>query len=148
MVTRALRQIGEENKEKFPITHAVIIRDFYVDDLITEASTIQEVQQIKDELDQLLGSAGLTLRKWASNDSRVFKEGNHDCGDKPISADKDPKTLGLLWNRQSDELKYSVKETSHVKITKRIILSKIAQILDPLGLVGPVIIKAKILLQK
>ena len=65
-----------------------------------------------------------------------------------IQTNKDPKTLGLLWNPESDRLKYSVKQTSQVAVTKRTILSAIAQIFDPLGLVGPAVIRAKIILQR
>ncbi|XP_047022638.1 uncharacterized protein LOC124632030, partial [Helicoverpa zea] len=59
------------------------------------------------------------------------------------------KTLGLGWFANTDELHYTTKLSitgSHV--TKRIMLSAISQIYDPLGLLSPIIILAKILLQK
>ena len=42
LATRCLRQLGEENKENHPIASKVIISDFYVDDLLTGADTIDE----------------------------------------------------------------------------------------------------------
>ena len=64
-----------------------------------------------------------------------------------IQTDKDPKTLVLLWTPDTDQLKYSVNQISRLTVTKRTILSTIAQIFDLLGLVGPAVIRAKIILQ-
>lgn len=58
------------------------------------------------------------------------------------------KTLGLTWLPTSDQfiIKTNWKETS--KVTKRTILADTAHIFDPLGMVSPVIILAKIFLQE
>src|SRR5699024_8251450 len=58
------------------------------------------------------------------------------------------KTLGLVWNCANDELKYKININPQPrKVTKRTILSIISQIFDPLGLISPFVIKAKILMQ-
>ncbi|KAJ8957195.1 hypothetical protein NQ318_007757 [Aromia moschata] len=59
------------------------------------------------------------------------------------------KTLGILWNANQDNIQYTIMSISENSIaSKRVILSIISQIFDPLGLLGPIIITAKILLQK
>jgi hypothetical protein len=68
-----------------------------------------------------------------------------------VSFDKDAytKTLGLFWNPNHDSLRYQVKQCDTPKgLTKREILSKTAQVFDPLGLVAPVVVKAKIILRQ
>ncbi|KAF2879795.1 hypothetical protein ILUMI_26370 [Ignelater luminosus] len=58
-------------------------------------------------------------------------------------------TLGLLWHSKSGELKYCIKlPKPNKRLNKRSIVSTIAQIYDPLGLLGPTIIATKIILQK
>lgn len=126
LATRSLRQLGEENKDKFPVAGKAIIRDCYVDDFLTGAESLEHAQQLKDQLTEILESAGFQLRKWASNNSAVFANDDELPSDKKIQGDKDPKTLGLIWNPQSDELRYSVSGNVNDKITKRTILSKTA----------------------
>lgn len=65
-----------------------------------------------------------------------------------FSDDNTLKTLGIAWNPNSDTFQYNVNINNDFQyLTKRIILSIISQIFDPLGIIGPVIIKAKIILQ-
>lgn len=62
---------------------------------------------------------------------------------------KEPiKTLGLLSNSNKDTLQYAVNLAVSNKTTKRSILSQIAKIYDPLGLIAPVVITAKIIMQE
>lgn len=149
LATRCLHEIGQNCKEQYRIASNVLLHDFYVDDLLSGAQTIEEAVQIKHDLAAILKTYGMELRKWASNDARIVQDNSeikyHDIS---INGDKDPKTLGLVWDYLNDILKYRVKETEARKITKRTILSIIAQIFDPLGLVGPAIIKAKVLMQR
>ncbi|XP_043483451.1 uncharacterized protein LOC122511943 [Leptopilina heterotoma] len=58
------------------------------------------------------------------------------------------KTLGLRWDSNKDCLQYQVESLDEHKITKRNVLSKVAQVFDPLGLVGPVLITGKIIMQQ
>ncbi|XP_076383133.1 uncharacterized protein LOC143260696 [Megalopta genalis] len=55
------------------------------------------------------------------------------------------KTLGIVWNSTHDSITYTVKPIIHTtRVTKRMISSEIARIYDPLGLLEPVIIVAKL----
>lgn len=61
------------------------------------------------------------------------------------------KTLGLLWHSLEDTLQFAINLTENSENTKRSILSQIARIYDPLGLIrliGPVLIVARITMQE
>lgn len=91
-----------------------------------------------------------SIRQWASNDTRVI----HDLSNNALHAnyelgnDRSLKTLGISWNTHDDKLHYSVQSVKTTgTVTKRKILSEIAKIYDPLGLIGPVVLYTKQLLQ-
>ncbi|KAK9708868.1 hypothetical protein QE152_g26945 [Popillia japonica] len=54
LAVRALQQLGRDESQNFPIGYEIILRDFYVDDLLTGANTIAEGNaegnQIVDEV--------------------------------------------------------------------------------------------------
>ncbi|XP_071646671.1 uncharacterized protein [Temnothorax longispinosus] len=58
------------------------------------------------------------------------------------------KTPGLLWNSTEDCLQYEIQISNAQIITKRVLLSKIAQVFDPLGLIAPLLINGKIIMQR
>nr|CAI5841713.1 unnamed protein product [Callosobruchus analis] len=67
-----------------------------------------------------------------------------------MSDDDTRKTLGLLWCCTSDTLEYRVNEKDFAvpRLSKRTMLSAISKIFDPLGIISPVIITVKILIQE
>ncbi|XP_066261269.1 uncharacterized protein [Euwallacea similis] len=152
--TRCLIELAERNKDRYPRTAEIIKRSFYMDDLLVSIDSETEAFQIYRELDDILSQANFKLRKWSSNSSIVLNSilqansnENHDNLILPHE-DKHLKTLGISWDPKQDTLKYSVNikyEPSHV--TKRTILSKISQIFDPLGLIGPALTRAKLIIQ-
>ncbi|XP_011858104.1 PREDICTED: uncharacterized protein LOC105555686 [Vollenhovia emeryi] len=94
----ALRRQAEENSNKFPIASKVVLNDFYVDDLVTGANTIQEICAIKRETIQLLQEAKFELAKWASNVPSLRDNQSHSNHKEFIlSADKqcETRTLGI-----------------------------------------------------
>ncbi|XP_076664982.1 uncharacterized protein LOC143367242 [Andrena cerasifolii] len=151
LAIRCLTQLSQDEGHRFPHASKILRRDFYVDDALTGASTREEAFALREELTELLKLAGLNVRQWASND-RSLLEGlpKESINNKlHLGESSTVKTLGIIWNSADDSINYSVKITPSPQcITKRYISSEIAKIYDPLGLLGPVIIVAKILLQK
>ena len=59
--------------------------------------------------------------------------------------------LGLRWNPTTDELTVAAKPsilTNNHLVTKREVLQDLSKIFDQLGFVAPVVIRAKLLMQK
>ncbi|XP_050494476.1 uncharacterized protein LOC126875568 [Bombus huntii] len=118
---------------------------------ITGVDTRVEAQSLRTELTELLKLAGLNIRKWASNDRELLRGlPETDVNDKLLLGESQTfKTLGVVWNSFDDSILYSVKTNdADSRITKRTISSEIAKIYDPLGLLAPVIVRAKMLLQR
>ncbi|GFX04506.1 integrase catalytic domain-containing protein [Trichonephila clavipes] len=65
-----------------------------------------------------------------------------------INAQSAIKTSGISWKPTGDYFMFKVSIPSVTSYTKRDVLSVVARLYDPLGLIGPVISKAKIFLQK
>lgn len=149
LAIRCLHQLADENKDRFPVSSRVIKDDFYVDDLLSGADTVEETVRIQTEVSAILGTAGFRLRKWTASEPTVLDGIPRDNTAAVRNIGEEIKTLGLLWHPQRDELQYRVRtpETPQ-KVTKRVILSTISQIFDPLGLIGPTTIRAKIILQR
>ncbi|XP_031339598.1 uncharacterized protein LOC116168083 [Photinus pyralis] len=149
LAIRCLFQLGIECEAEFPEVARAIKEDFYVDDLLTGSETVEKTVEIGNSIALTLGKAGFYLRKWVSNSNKVL-EGIH-TNDKADSIDlgvnENTKTLGLFWNGQRDCLFYKISDGSRKNITKRVVLSEISQLFDPLGLLSATIVLAKIILR-
>lgn len=155
LATRCIKQLALECKDKLPMVSEVIEHDFYVDDLLTGSSNVDQAIHIAKQVTSILHSAGFELRKWLSNEPRIIKGLNitssaTEVNTIQIGSGEKCKTLGLAWSVQHDALTYNIQNNCRqdTPITKRTILSHVSQIFDPLGLVTPCTVIAKIILQK
>nr|CAI5839870.1 unnamed protein product [Callosobruchus analis] len=149
---KCIKKLANDNKDIYPVACKIIDHDMYVDDLITGFNEIDQAITICNQIAKVLKSAAFSLRKWASNSETILAglEETYDAFSiLDLSKTDKIKTLGLQWSAQSDSLSYKVIEYHKAEpLTKRQLLSSIAKIFDPLGLVSPCIIKAKILIQQ
>ncbi|XP_036146042.1 uncharacterized protein LOC118646697 [Monomorium pharaonis] len=149
LATRCLQDLAERYMSVFPVGSLHLKRDFYVDDLLTGADSKSEAKFIRDQILQLLKLGNFELSKWASNCPELL-HGINNQDEKLISLDLDSdfKLLGILWDRDNDTFLFS-HDSSQLSqtVTKRSLLAEVSRLFDPLGLLGPIIVIAKILLQ-
>jgi len=119
LATRVLQESAKLNQDKWPLGASRILTNFYVDDLITGANSIQELTTIKEEVNTILNEAGFQLHKWASNHSAIVEDSSLN---NTLNFDKDSgtTTLGLQWNPKEDEFRFIIEPTSQVRaVSKR-----------------------------
>ena len=126
------------------------------DSFETEAEAIEVMQFLKTKI---YGEIQMNLRKFASNSEEVMKSfpqedwasnyeliGNNTKLEMPTKA-----VLGVSWNTEKDVLtfpggKFGFQITE--PLTKRILLKETAKIFDPIGIASPVVVAARMLIQK
>jgi hypothetical protein len=150
-----LNKLAEDNAQLHPKAAQMSHNDFYVDDLLSGSQTLAEAIQLQKDKSSILQQAGFLLRKWASNNLELLATIPENLRETqnvlPLDKEDSVSTLGLLWNPTSDQfqLKCQITSTAEVHTTnKHSILSTVASVFDPLGLISPIIISCKILLQK
>jgi hypothetical protein len=157
LATRCLKKLADDNEPQYPRATHVLKNNFYVDDLLSGTSTIEEAIDVQKELSSLLQTAGLTLRKWALNKSAFLDAIPKKLQERQTTLSLDNEdgvtTLGLLWDTKSDKLQVrsslnQKQSTDSKECTKRKVLAITASIFDPLGFVSPAVIAYKIFLQK
>lgn len=163
--TRCLAQLAKEATHTR--TQQSIQHDFYVDDYLSGSDSIESTIALCRDVISILKTAQLNLRKWQSNNTQILQAVTTNTLDSSthtasttthtdthntvsLSIDEPSKTLGLNWRCQTDCLTFSIHIPKHTDttITKRHILSTIAQVFDPLGLVCPCIIEVKVIMQR
>ncbi|KAG8238353.1 hypothetical protein J437_LFUL017246 [Ladona fulva] len=135
---------------KIPTNDRVDINIDPTNDLLTGADTLEGAMPIRDKIIDLLKRGGFDIRQWASNHHHVLDNIHEKIFDLDCAVQEEPifKTLGVTWNSHLDKFFFSVNSTmASERVTKRSILSKIARNFDPLGLLGPVTLVAKIFMQ-
>ncbi|XP_018315341.1 uncharacterized protein [Mycetomoellerius zeteki] len=150
LATRCLTYLAEQHEATFPVGSRCVRQDFYMDDMLTGADTITEAELIVKEVTQLLRLGLFELSKWASNCPQLLDYVGGQHGDSiVISSSEHPRVLGVLWSQANDKLGFSYKtNVDHHTVSKRAILSETAKLFDPLGVLGPIIVTAKIILQE
>lgn len=131
-----------------------LLNDFYVDDGLTSLSTTEEaVKMIKDS-QAICASANLRLHKFASNRREVLEalpvdDRANDLKDLDLRHDVLPvqRSLGTYWCIESDTFGFRI-QLRDKPATRRGILSTISSVYDPLGIVAPVILVGKQILQE
>jgi translation initiation factor IF-1 len=117
-----LKQLAHDEAENFSKAAPILLRDFYVDDCISE--TLEEALEIQSQLQDLLNSGGFTLRKWCSNSTELLatippklQETQHAItdGDSDIV-----RTLGLIWRLSSEQFQITSGNTSYLIAEKEL----------------------------
>ena len=125
-------------------------RTNHYDNILSGSDTELKSTQYFDEARSIMSEAKFNLRSWASNSPVLQSKASADG-----IADTTPPTninvLGLRWDTSTDTIHFATKKslpTSCELITKREILQQSSSIFDPLGMLAPVTIRAKILMQQ
>lgn len=150
---RCVLQAARSAEDKLPEAAKVIQRDFYMDDCVTGAATEEKAIGLAKQIDEILLDAGFVLRRWKSNSRKILDTLNKDeCEDEHamvFSEDGQTSILGLKWLFGVDKYTFVVKTPLlEGPATKRKIVSCVAQLYDPNGYISPVIVIAKIIIQK
>jgi len=151
LALRILKEIAVVHSQQYPLVQAALLYQTYMDNICMGANSIKDALTLQRDLISFLGQFGLELKKWASNSPQLLENiplDNRAAGSLPFNDDNSlqVQVLGMKWNPDSDNFSYKFGVTKVVS-SKRSMLSVIARIFDPLGLLSPVIFHAKYLLQ-
>ncbi|KAL7079170.1 hypothetical protein ACQ4LE_001254 [Meloidogyne hapla] len=126
-----------------PEQDAVQFRNVYVDNLLIECENEAEARSKAMVAKELFKLAKMNLREYITHSPGVMTAiPNEDRLDQ-VQA----KVLGVTWDTRTDEIFFELPTTKQ-PITRRTVLSVLAGIFDPLGLIGPCILEAKKFFQK
>eukprot|EP00794_Sanderia_malayensis_P013528 gene13528-biopygen10795 len=162
-VTRALFGLGpspfllggtlEQHLEKFRDLYPECIREIqegiYVDDVNLGGSNVAEVEELKEVTVKVFKAGGFELHKWHSNESELdggsVVDGEATFAKESLgTSGSETKLLGIKWDKANDELAV-IFPASESEATKRIVLRTMAKIYDPMGIVSPALLTAKVI---
>ncbi|GFV17531.1 uncharacterized protein TNCV_4028611 [Trichonephila clavipes] len=115
-----------------------------MDDVLCGAASLMEAKALKNQLSGILKKGGMELHKWGSSHPELA---SNIIGDYEFKNPIEIKTLGVSWKSQEDCFSFKIAEELKDSYAKRCVLSIIARLFDPLGLLGPVVARAKIFMQ-
>lgn len=152
LALRVLQDIAEQECINLPGVRNALQHQTYVDDICCGADSVPELLKLQSDLKDVLDRAGFELKKWSSNSSEVLLAVKlEDRATNDVSFDDSEvgivEVLGLQWQSNQDIMFGFHVQPSSKAVTKRSVLSTIAQIFDPLGFIAPVIFYAKHIMQ-
>ena len=174
LLNAVLRYHLSKYAEEDPDFATKMSSSFYVDDLVSGATDVESGIQLYEKARSRMKEDGFNLRKWRTNNLELEAEIERREGQKPMSADSTlnlsdetyaketlgkednnkgkTKVLGTTWDVAADRFEFDLTKFGAAResdvITKRLILSMLAKLFDPLGLVSPITVSARVLFQE
>ena len=164
IATCALRNSADQFSTIYPVESEEVKNQTYVDDQFTAAANMKEAVTKTQHWDEITAHASMPNGGWTIT-------GDQLSGDIPLGVDEDvEKRLGQSWNPGTDDFLFratlrvklrvgGLKETTISTIeellechdaimNRRMLLSNVQSIFDPLGLLSPILLQAKLLLRE
>jgi len=149
----SLQRALKDQEGRFPEASKIAARNFYVDDLLVSVDSPEEASTLAHQICTTLSDKGFRLTKWMSNSKEVMnsipeRERHVEMRGMDLSRKDLPteRTLGVMWDLQNDC--FTICVTVQPKpVIKRGLLSAVSSVYDPLGLVSPFLIRAKLIFQ-
>lgn len=164
IATLALRQTAEKYVNQYPEAAHMIMKNTYVDDMIQSVPSEEDASKLIKDAECILSTGGFAVKHWVVSGNEV-----NSSGIKLLDSETE-KVLGMSWDIREDQFFYRVKINFSPKVkmlhtqpdvsigeleykfptvlTRRMVLSHIASIFDPLGLIQPFTLSAKLLMRE
>ncbi|XP_068245285.1 uncharacterized protein [Palaemon carinicauda] len=158
----ALRHTAELSVKDFPEASRVIMTNSYVDDIIHSVESKAEAFSLIRDIENALSKGSFEIKRWTIT-------GDNEHSDFEVSQNSNERILGLNWQCNKDVFHFKTKLNFSPKykgvrtepdlnklnfvenipsvLTKRVVVSQMCSVYDPLGFLLPFTLKAKILLR-
>lgn len=73
LALRTIQQLATDEAQNFPSASATVLRDMYVDDLVSSVEDVTQARQLFQDLIWLFNSGGFQLVKWSTNSKDLLK---------------------------------------------------------------------------
>ena len=160
VVINTVKEKAAAMASDLPKAYKAVDKDSIVDDILTGCKTYEGLERLQQEIVQLYGKMQMQAHKWATN-SPSLREKLPQASKEPIDLGKEGqdildasshppsvKCLGILWHPADDRLQFfGTQEDVSRPLTMREISSLASRLFDPLGLMTPLLLEAKLLLQ-
>ena len=150
----ALRKTAEMMRNEYPEATDIIQNNTYMDDIIESKDNFAMARKLSQHIERAIAKGGFQVKEWIFSGD-ISKQEEKIMVEKPHTSTE--KTLGIKWSPCEDQLCFKVKiklspkrkitESALQQLTKRMILSQINSVYDPLGLAGSFTVRAKILMR-
>ena len=111
-------------------------------DWLSGADSEKEACDMCFEAKEIMAKASMPLAKWTSNSQVVSDKIYQEISAKHLIPGESIKVLGTKWIAKNDTFSFDgVEVPIDIISTKRIVLSFIARLFDPLGLLNPFIMQ-------
>ena len=139
-----------------------------MDDIIESVDLEDEMNQRMINIEKILELGGFQIKGWNKSSQKHDEEISINLS--AANESNTEKLLGMIWDPNADKFSFKMKinftkksRNAHeepdltkddipwkipAKLTKRIVLSQINSIYDPIGLLSPFTVRAKILMRK
>ena len=148
----ALQRTARENVNQYPEATKAVLENFYIDDYSDSVESPERALKRSKELVHLLHLGGFKLTKFVSNVPNLADriDGSPQSTEPKVlasSKEESSHVLGLIWDRNNDTLVVSRGTSSAAtkSLTQRLVLSLVSKVFDPIGLVGPFTVCARLL---
>ena len=152
----ALQQTAGDNRHQLREAANSVENNFYTDDYLDSSPTVKEATKKAPDLVEMLAKGGFKLTKFVSNVTGLVNnvdsnsQLSNKSTEKVLATDEDTShVLGLKWNHSRDTLVVSRVTTPDLNrpVTQRVVLSLVLAVYDPIGLVAPYTVTARLLLK-
>ena len=129
-----------------------ISENFYVDDWLQSAASDEEAIKVIKDARSMCKEANVRLHKFVSNSQKVSdsipesERAQRNTHDLVFEEDHLDRVLGLQWSTTEDDFHFNL-DVPVKPNNRRGVLSIVASIYDPLGLLAPFTLRGKLLLQ-
>ena len=147
------QRLADDHKADYPIAAGFVNSDCYIDDLMPSLKTVEEAKEARRQLSELGDKAGFHLGKRISQRLEVIAgipetdratEVDFKKNYSPVT-----ETLGALWVVQDDKFSFRYSPPPvEFEFTKGNVSKKTKSIFNPLGLLAPFIIRAKLFMHE
>ena len=152
-----IRSHAKLREDRWPLAARAVHECSIVDDILTTANSERELMTLHKELRCLFADMSMSIHKCASNSPAMMRCIPETERAKQIRLEEfqgsEPsllpiiKTLGLVYRPEQDDFCYEYSHTFEGPWTLRRMVSAVARLYDPIGLISPFLMAGRAIIQ-